>query len=132
MILSLLLFSCAAVCNAVMDTCTFHFYTSVFNTDNFKNTWWNADISWKNKYIDKDPTKGRTKTPVFLTDAWHFFKSLMIVLICASMCILALSTHVTHKTLTYLDFFYMFLIYGFAWNVFFSVCYNRLFLLKKQ
>lgn len=130
MILSLILFALAAVCNAVMDVCAHHYYASVFNTDKLKDEWWNADISWKNKYVDNDPAKGRTHVPVFLTDAWHFFKSLMIVLICAAMVVLAIGVYITHKQLSKLDFFYMFLIYGGVWCVVFGIFYNHVFIKK--
>lgn len=94
----------AAMFNAIMDTISHHFYESIFNKRD-KVKWvrfWNAEISWKNKYVDYDPAKGRKKwviikrgsqvfltmnKPVQLTDGWHMMKSLMLVSIIAAVSV---------------------------------------------
>lgn len=78
------------VCNAIMDTLDHHSGKSIFP----KTLWWNSSQGWRNKYIDRDSTKGRVQwrwvswitfgkfsmnKPVQLTDAWHFFKMLGII-----------------------------------------------------
>ncbi len=44
----------------------------------------NPEISWKNKYIDGMPDKGRNRTPVILTDAKHLTASINQVSIFSS------------------------------------------------
>jgi hypothetical protein len=39
--------------------------------DDWNAQWWDSRESWKNKYIDRDPTKERRLIPVALTDAYH-------------------------------------------------------------
>lgn len=79
----------SAICNALMDTIVHHYPVSILTRFN-KPHIWDGQISWKNKYQDRDPSKPRVKLKIFgkitkfnkpvqLTDAWHFFKSLMIV-----------------------------------------------------
>jgi hypothetical protein len=97
-LLSTLFLCLAAVCNAVMDICSHKFTKSIFAIKkDFKFlsikvnkhrwwTWWNTQYSWRNKYVNDDPQYGRKKLwgtsinyPVQLTDAWHLFKTLMII-----------------------------------------------------
>lgn len=142
--ISLIFFALAAICNAVMDVVSFHYDESVFwkpwgnRKDNLWNQWWNANFSWKNKYILGDTHLGRKKLfwkinyPVQLTDAWHFFKMMMIIFI-------ALSAVTFEKH--YMPLFYavsnpLFIIllmcgYGLAWNLTFNLFYNHL-LIRKQ
>lgn len=47
-------------------------------SDRFPNAnpeFWNPAISWRNKYVDGDPAKGRTDVPVVFTDAKHLLAS---------------------------------------------------------
>jgi hypothetical protein len=121
-IVSVSLFVLAAICNAVMDISSHHFSESALRS--FNPMWWNAEVSWKNKYVDGDPKLGRRKIwrkinyPVQLTDAWHFFKTLMIVLLALS--VLSFSGEITGYFIVDL------LIYGFAWNLPFNLFYNRI------
>ena len=119
--ISYILIILASICNAIMDVISFHYDDSIFNKLNPK--YWNPQISWKNKYIDWDNgNKERKKflgvniAPAF-TDAWHFFKSLMIVLM-----VLAI---VLYKPLfgQIIDFF----VIGLIWNLCFSFFYNVIF-----
>ena len=73
-----------------MDTSVHHYSTSKLKK--FKNTFfWDGENSWKNKYINGDPKLGRVKwffgmtKPVQITDAFHLFKTLMIINICLSI-----------------------------------------------
>jgi hypothetical protein len=113
----------AAICNAVMDKISFHYYKSIFVK--YKPFFWYPQVSWKNKYINGNPCYGRRKFLVFnlhpaFTDAWHLFKSLMIVFLVSAIifydpifCIL-------------IDF----IIFGIAWNVVFVQFFNNIFKLK--
>jgi len=87
---SIILIALAAICNAVMDICSHHYYYSVFTM--FNSQYWNANVSWANKYINGEPSIGRKKwlygmlnIPVQITDAWHLFKSLMIVFLISAI-----------------------------------------------
>lgn len=121
--ISLLFISFAAICNAIMDVCSFHWHDSVFNR--FDRKWWDSSISWKNKYINSDVKQGRRKIldshlnyPVQFTDAWHFFKMLMLIFIA-----LAIITYEKPEDyLVVIDF----ILIGFIWNLTFSVYYKKI------
>ena len=70
-----LLLFISGVSKAIMDTLQFHFYKSIFKD---KGSWWDASISWKNKYEWFPNSKILTwliSNPfVLITDAWHFFQ----------------------------------------------------------
>lgn len=56
--------------------------------------WWNPVESWKFKYLDGNPDNGpafwgSTNVLVWITDGWHFFKTLMLGAVRGSICILA-------------------------------------------
>jgi hypothetical protein len=83
-ILAIGFFFLAGAANGVMDTLQFHFAQSMFaNPARFDAPFWNPAQSWKNKYRDGDPAQGprfplSTTAFVFLTDAWHLAKFLML------------------------------------------------------
>ena len=89
--LSLIFIILASISNAIMDTVLYHHDRSIFK--DYKTGFWSDTyfVSWKNKYVDGDPKKGRVKwfwiinKPVQLTDAFHFFKMLMIIFICLGL-----------------------------------------------
>lgn len=73
----------AAICNAVMDTLQFHYESSVFLRKGHKTIdheyFWDPRISWRNKYKGRLTAKGprffgSTTIFVFVTDAWHLAK----------------------------------------------------------
>lgn len=69
------LFSGAA--EGVKDKINFHYDKSIFSKWN--ESFWNPFISWRNKYVDLDTSKGQTfrgKYLVFTTDGWHLMKFL--------------------------------------------------------
>lgn len=132
MVLSSLIFwSLASICNSVMDTSNHHYSTSVFKK--YNPMWWNGEISWKNKYIDCNPNLGFKKLfpnrkgflgkinyPVQLTDAWHLFKTLMIVFL-----VLSIITFDKDIILSWYGFIVIFIMYGFIWNFCFNIFYNH-------
>jgi hypothetical protein len=70
------------ICDAIQDAITWNFETSIFR--NCNPNFCNPVISWKNKYKDSDPTKGRkfpgsTTFLVWLTDLWHLMKFIKMV-----------------------------------------------------
>jgi len=128
--LSLTFIVLAAICNAVMNTSVHHYSTSIFKKLN--PYFWDGEISWRNKYINGDPSQGRVKwffglvKPVQITDAFHFFKMLMIIFICLSIitfnkcAVLAGCEYQWYSFLTLLG------IYGVLWNTTFSLFYNKI------
>ena len=88
--ISIILIFLAGIANAIMDTTQFHFEQSIFRKLN--KQWWDGTVSWKNKYINRVVRCGKRKIlnglfnyPVLLTDAFHLFKSLMIIFICLAV-----------------------------------------------
>jgi hypothetical protein len=121
-----------------MDKTSHHFGQSVFKD---KGDWWDSVNSWKLKYVDGDSTKGRIKwyfgldKPVQLTDAWHFFKMLMIVFICTSISLLILNpVLIVRLTDGWLDYVFNFVgqlvIMGIVWNNTFTLFYHTIWVKK--
>lgn len=102
MILKVIFLILAAVCNALMDTLSHHYSSSIFK---YKNPqFWNPNVSWQ--YAKFLPfTKYRV-------DAWHLAKSAMIIFLCFAI-----------------DFSWKGLILGILWNLTFNCFYNKI--LKK-
>jgi hypothetical protein len=123
--ISFLFVICGAVCNAVMDVTSHHFHESIFSKIKNKkvNRWFRSYDSWKLKYewyddqiVGRKTWKG-IRIPVQITDAWHFFKMLMIVFMCGAMAV--------YEPVVYplVDF----VIAGTLWNISFSFSYNYTF-----
>jgi len=118
----------ASISNAIMDITAHKFHISIFK--NLNPQYWNSEISWQNKYIDGDSTKGRVKwflnidKPVQLTDAWHLFKSLMIIFLCGAIGVGC------YINLNLFESFILFLTIGVTWNLTFSMFYHNFFLRK--
>lgn len=129
--ISLLFWCLAAACCAVMDTLQYHFYSSKIYYTLRKPTqsyWWNPEFSWKNKYIDRYPPNGLRKWLWFdvpFTDAWHTFKSLMIVFICLSIAFFRMPVPET-----WYNIMLIFVVFGVFWNLTFNLFYNKI-LIKK-
>jgi hypothetical protein len=124
--ISIIFWILAAICNAIMDTCSHHFNKSVF----FYNSFFDTPNSWRDKYIGGTPENGRRKIkiwkwkfnyPVQLTDSFHLFKMLMIVFICLSI--------VTFKPL--FNWWIDFTLFGLVWNLIFNLFYNKILIKKK-
>jgi hypothetical protein len=96
--ITLILISVAGICNAVMDVLWSRYDVSVFR--NLNPMFWNPQVSWKNKWAQPYPQPAphewyyfgfypeyKERFPysstifVFLTDAWHLFKFLMLIFI---------------------------------------------------
>lgn len=133
--ISLIFLILAAICNAVMDTSVHHYSKSVFSKLN--PLWWNGEISWQNKYDPKDGTKRKkwkilffsVNKPVQITDAFHFFKTLMITFICLSVATFDKCQALIGCEYTWYSFLIVVGIYGTLWNVGFSLFYDKI--LKK-
>lgn len=110
----------AGLCNGVMDVLQFHFNSSIFKI--LPQKFWNPEISWKNKYKDCDPLKGRKKwfglipVPVVLTDAWHMYKGYMTFFIC---CSVVFYKPITERPL--LDFMIIYMVYKWCFNIVYRI-----------
>jgi len=81
--ITLFLLFLAGALNASMDVLSFRYKTSIFSKYTKLQEFFNPQESWVNKYKDNNPNLGPnffgSKTfLVFLTDAWHLAKMLMI------------------------------------------------------
>ena len=131
-ILTFLFILLASICNATMDKVDHHYFKSVFR--HFKNKlWWNGDEGWRNKYVDRDPNKGRVKwlwglinKPVQLTDSWHFFKMLMIIFNCSAI-VCALRHDTSAPVYAWYGCITLLILYGTVWNLTFTLFYHRIF-----
>lgn len=121
----------AAICDAIIDTSVQHYSTSIFSKLN--PLWWDGMISWRNKYVDGDYKKGFVKwyfglnKPVQLTDAFHFFKMWMIILICSAIALYSPIPFIAKYG--WVSFPIMIGVFGTIWNCTFSLFYNKI--LKK-
>lgn len=118
MIYIVLYFLCialASTCSAIIDTISYHYYTSIFTKYN-KPEFWNPEVSWTTSYI---------KYTKYKPDAWHLFKSLMIVLMCLSGVI---GIVVGAKLGVLMFYWYIggFISSGLIWNVVFNILFNKI------
>lgn len=132
----IVLVACAGICNSIMDTVRdkwgqskltlFHPWTLIYK--------FFLSDGWKNKYFERDPIKGRWKVKIFgiwvpvpvqLTDSWHFFKAIMIVLFCVAICFKS------WQDFKDLERYYSLAILGLAWNVPFNTFYNLILRTKE-
>ena len=123
--LSFICWELAAICNAVMDTLKYHYYNSFFHKKfGDKNGFWNEDHKDAKPYIIP-----YTK---YKLNAWHLFKSSMIVLQALSSCFIFLAgTYIMvlpHKIIIIIG---LLMVYGVKWNGFFNLFYNRLLVNKR-
>lgn len=85
----LILISFAGMANSAMDTLQFHYPKSVFRKLGHES-FWNPNISWKNKWRDGIPLRGEKflgSSTVFVgfTDGWHLCKKLMLLSVVATV-----------------------------------------------
>ena len=81
--ITLFLLFLAGALNATMDVLSFRYKTSIFSKYTKLQEFFNPQESWVNKYKDNNPELvpkffGSKTFLVFLTDAWHLAKMLMI------------------------------------------------------
>lgn len=125
-ILIFLLWFIAAASNAVMDILQHKYKQSIFS--NYNRQYWDPIISWANKYkVLSERIKYKWNfylfkidKPVFLTDAWHLFQSIMIVSLAISVLIaLTLGLNI-------LPAFLILNGLGLTWNKTFVLFYHKL------
>lgn len=121
--LSLVSWELAAICSAIMDTLKFHYYTSIFYQKFGNNPFWNEDLKDAKPYFIPG-----TKYKV---NAWHLFKSAMIILQALSNCFIFLAgTYIIFLPYKIWFFLGLLIIYGFRWNGFFNLFFNKILVIK--
>jgi hypothetical protein len=112
--------------NSTEDLIKDKYYESIFSKIN--HSWFSVD-SWKNKYIDRDVSKGRKKIKIFnfeiikpvqITDWWHFSKML-------NLTFLFLGMFICTKFEFNFQTFILIFVSGCIRNIGFSLGYNTLF-----
>ena len=114
---SIILLMLSGFFNSIMDVIRYRWNKSIFNGINDK--WMNPSISWKNKWKNGDINQGEkffgsSTFLVFLTDFWHFAKSLMILFYVLSV--------VMYKPIFnwYIDSIILYLSFTITFEIFFS------------
>jgi hypothetical protein len=124
-ILSSFFICLAALFNAGQDSISHHYNTSFAKALDLNEQFWNPSISWKNKYVDRDPSKERRKidlllfkfdVPAAFTDGWHLLKT-------ASIFFLILSPVFLFPGRWKMKLAY-FVILSVCWNVTFNIFYS--------
>jgi len=108
----------AGAFDAMRDKCAFHYSSSIFSK--FDRLFFDGEVSWLNKYKDRDFTKGRRKIlglpyPVVLTDGFHLFKGLQTIFICLSIILF-----VSYSDNLFIEFILCYLSYKLGFNSFFN------------
>lgn len=112
----LLCIALAAICNAVMDNLyVYRIGGSIFNK--YDAAFWCKDVSWNKA----------KRVFGYKIDAWHLFKSAMIIFLCASAVVYhQLPNWWFHFSYWWLDAFKDMAACGIAWNMVFNLFYNKL------
>lgn len=121
---TIILIVLAGMFNAIMDKLQFHLFKSRLP----KGAWWDAEHSWKLKWKDGDPNKGErfflsSSLLVFVTDAWHLFKFLLIlsVTMSAVFYVPVLNVEILGTDVSYLsDIIMLRLIFGLSFTTTFG------------
>ena len=131
MIISILFICLASICNAFMDKWMIKYHLlSEEDEAKLNPSWWSFNPLAK--YKDGIYSNGKAdnfllkkigiKTPWLSTncnDAWHFFKSLMIVLMCAAV------VSVTVVTSGFTTKIIELIVLGVTWNLPFNLIFNN-------
>jgi hypothetical protein len=130
---SMLCIILAAICNAIMDKLAHHYDNSIFSELN--RQFWDPKISWKNKYEWNGYFAAYVRKqwklfgisfnihPAF-TDAWHLFKSSMIILL--ALAIVTYDGIIPFFGNVYITLIIDFLFIGFLWNRVFLLFYKTI------
>lgn len=116
-----------------MDTLQFHYDQSIFNhipKTTKLGMWYDPRISWKLKYKNQDQEQGpaffgSTTFLVWITDAWHFFQTIMLSSFNVIICIFFyhLICDREPKDFALLLSMSLFIVQKFLYGVFFEMFY---------
>tara|TARA_R110000823_G_C15642601_1_gene470039 strand:- start:42 stop:413 length:372 start_codon:yes stop_codon:yes gene_type:complete len=116
---SIIFITLAAIFNAVMDTLSFRYNTSIFSNYPQWKQYLDPSVSWENKYKNGDPTQGprffgSETFLVFLTDGWHLAKTLMI------LCFSSAAVAYTPLLGSWCDVLLFYTLFGTVFQIFFG------------
>ena len=97
-----------------MDKLSFHFHKSVFN--GLDANFWDPSVSWQHAKI--------IPFTKYKVDAWHLFKSGMIIFICMGLMFAYMSNGIADFNI--LSFTVILLVLGVLWNATFNLFFNHL------
>ena len=121
---SVILISLAAIFNAVMDTLSFRYSTSIFSNYPKLKQYLDPSVSWENKYKNGDPAQGprffgSETFLVFLTDGWHLAKTFMI------LCFSGAAVTYTSLLESWYDVFLFYTLFGAVFQTFFGTIFIK-------
>jgi hypothetical protein len=77
---ALVLWGMAGMADGVAETLQFHYSAFAQKCSSCTDQYWNPEVSWNNKYADSEEPRqrfiGSTTVLVWMTDAYHLFRSL--------------------------------------------------------
>ena len=116
---SIIFITLAAIFNAVMDTLSFRYNTSIFSNYPQWKQYLDPSVSWENKYKNGDPAQGprffgSETFLVFLTDGWHLSKTLMI------LCFSSAAVAYTPLLGSWCDVLLFYTLFGTVFQIFFG------------
>lgn len=107
----------AAAFNAACDMDSNLFFDSIFSTKN--PLYYDPSICWKNKYKNGDVKQGpkffgSTTFLIFITDAWHLFKTIWMSCLFTSILFYK---PILPSVFHYIDFFIFYIIWGITFEI---------------
>jgi hypothetical protein len=133
--ISLFLIAIAGMCNALYEIIFVSFNQSIFR--NLNPLFWNPEVSWQNKWAQPFPQPAEDKwyyfgfTPrykerfpysstifVWLTDAWHLFKAIMLT------CIMAAIVLYVPIVSPFVDFILLYCTFTFVFTLFYDYIFR--------
>ena len=139
-ILNIFLIILASIADAVQDTLTSHYSTSIFKNvlkwKIFKNKtkqkqlkiykWFDPDYSWRNKYkegiVSKgEKFKGSTSIFVFVTDCWHFSQFIQL----NALFLFAVSFSYYNQNKSFIEIILSLIIARIIYGLNFTYWYNK-------
>ena len=132
---SLILIAIAGICNALYEIIFVAYDQSIFR--NLNPLFWNPQISWQNKWAQPFPQPAEDKwyyfgfVPlykerfpysstifVWVTDAWHLFKAIMLT------CIMAAIVLYVPMISPFVDFVLLYCTFTFVFTVFYDYIFR--------
>jgi hypothetical protein len=133
--ISLILIAIAGMCNALYELIFVAYDQSIFK--NLNPLFWNPQVSWKNKWAQPFPQPAEDKwyyfgfVPlykerfpysstifVWITDAWHLFKAIMLT------CIMAAIVLYVPIISPFVDFILLYCTFTFVFTIFYDYIFR--------
>lgn len=135
MALIIFLIIIASIADSVLDSLQFHYSISIFKK--FKNQqFFNPELSWKNKWkldekgnIIGEKFLGSSTIFTSLTDAWHFFKFIMLTSLFATI---VLYKPIIELNGDFVELVVNFILLRAIYGVVFEFVFSRILVKKKK